>query len=171
MHDDRGAVLVEFALTLPLLVALLLGTFTGGFTFNQKLAIANGVREGSRYGATLSVASACSPGTLACWLAKVADVAQNASEGNLASTAPNMQICVAYVYPLGTSSTPTDKTTSLIRNSGGDSTSSSTCFSDGRPDSERRVQVSAKRDGSIEYLFATATPTLTSQSVTKFEAS
>ena len=163
-HDDRGAVLVEFAFTMPLLVMLLLGMFTGGFTFNQKLSIANGVREGSRYGATLSFTAA---GGTNAWLAAVANVTQSSAEGNLAATAPNMQICVAYIG----SGTGTDTTVSLLRTSSGDSTGTSQCFSDGRPSGERRVQVTARRNGSIEYLVGTATPTLTSQSVTKFEAS
>ena len=42
---------------------LLLGMVTAGLAYNKKLAITNGVREGSRYGATLSVASSlCSSG-------------------------------------------------------------------------------------------------------------
>jgi Flp pilus assembly protein TadG len=168
-NGDRGAVLVEFALTMPLLVMLLLGMFTGGLTLNQKLAIANGVREGSRYGATLPVAASCSggAGTLSCWLTQVADLTQTAAEGNLASSAANLQICVAYVSPAATA---TDKTTSLTRTSSGDTTASAQCFDDGRPASERRVQVTATRDAKIEYLLGTATPTLTSRSITKFEA-
>ena len=171
-EGDRGAALVEFALLLPLLVAILLGIFTGGQLYNQKLAITNGVREGSRYGATLAVAaSSCTSGsgTIACWLANVADVAQSGSENELAATATNMQLCVAYVYPSGT--TASDRTTKLVRTSGGDSiTTGSTCFSDGRANTERRVQVEGSHEGSLEYLVATAKPTLTSRSVTRFEA-
>ena len=171
-RGDDGAVLVEFALTLPILVMLLLGMFTGGYAYNQKLAITNGVREGSRFGATLPVASSTcgsGSGTLDCWLAQVADVTQSASEGDLVSTAPGLSICVAYVYPAGTSSN--DSTKSLTRTSGGDSVSAGTsCFTDSRPNGERRVQVTASRQGKIEYLISKATPTLSSQSVTKFEA-
>ena len=54
-RDDHGAATVEFALTLPLLMCLILGVITGGITLNQKIAVTNGVREGSRFGATLSV--------------------------------------------------------------------------------------------------------------------
>jgi Flp pilus assembly protein TadG len=162
--------MVEFALTLPLLVMLLLGMFTGGIMLNQKLAIANGVREGSRFGATLPVATSCSSGTgtLSCWLAKVADVTQSAAEGNLASSVSNLSICVAYVSP-GT--TAGDITTHLTRTSSGDTTGGGKCFEDGRPATERRVQVIASRSGKLEYLVATATPTLSSQSITRFEAS
>ncbi|MEY2433928.1 MAG: TadE-like protein, partial [Acidimicrobiaceae bacterium] len=70
--DDRGAALVEFAFVLPVLMMILLGMFTGGLAWNRKLAVTNGVREGSRFGATLSVAtSTCTSGTAGtvdCWL-------------------------------------------------------------------------------------------------------
>jgi Flp pilus assembly protein TadG len=169
-NGDSGAVLVEFAITLPLLVMLLLGMFTGGIVLNQKLAIANGVREGSRFGATLPVATSCSSGTgtLSCWLTRVLDVTQSAAEGNLASSVDNLSICVAYVSPGATAS---DTTASVTRTSLGDTPSGSKCFEDGRQATERRVQVIARRDGKVEYLVATATPTLTSQSISKFEAS
>jgi hypothetical protein len=96
------------------------------------------------------------------------DVTQAAAEGNLASSVDNLSICVAYVSP-GT--TATDTTASVTRTSLGDTPSGSKCFEDGRQATERRVQVIARRDGKVEYLVATATPTLTSQSISKFEAS
>ena len=164
--------MVEFALVLPLLVCLLLGIFTGGIALNQKAAVSSGVREGSRYGATLPVASSsCTSGsqTMACWLSEVADVTVEASEDALDTGAPDMEVCIAYVHPAGTDAT--DRTTRLVRTSSGDSvTTGSTCFSDGRPSDERRVQVAGSRRGSIEFFFGTATPTLATDSVTKFEA-
>jgi len=145
---------------------------TGGFAYNQKLAITNGVREGSRFGATLPVASSvcgAGAGSLDCWLQQVADVTQSASEGELSASATALSICVAYVYPAGTAANDTTK--SLRRTAGGDSISSgSSCFADGRPNGERRVQVTGSRQGKIEFLVSSATPTLSSQSVTKFEA-
>lgn len=174
-RDDRGTATVEFALTLPLLMCLILGTFTGGLTLNEKIAVTNAVREGSRFGATLSVANGCPSGTASmdCWLTQVANVTQDASEGELASTVASSQICVAYVHP-SEQFVATDRTTKLVRKPGvpDQITVGSSCFStdDGRPDTERRVQVQAQRDGSIEYFFGTATPTLTSQSESKYEA-
>jgi Flp pilus assembly protein TadG len=169
---DRGAALVEFAFTMPMLVMILLGILTGGLAYNQKLAVTNGVREGSRFGATLPVASSScgsGSGSLDCWLAQVANVAESGSEGNLSSSVSSRSICVAYVFPSGSSAS--DRTEKLVRTTGGDViTVGSTCFSDGRPNTERRVQVSGSRTGSIDLLFQTLTPTLSSDSVTKFEA-
>jgi Flp pilus assembly protein TadG len=151
---------------LPILVTLLLGMFTGGIAYNQKLAITNGVREGSRYGATLPIANS-SCGTVGCWLVQVADVTQAASEGELASTATARSICVAFINATGTGS---DLTTRLIRDSSGDNVQAGlTCFNDGLLNSEKRVQVTGSRQGTIEYLVGTATPTLSSQAVTRFE--
>src|SRR3954464_8362493 len=104
-HEERGSAMVEFSITLPLLMCVLLGIFTGGFTFNQKLAVTNGVREGSRFGATLPMSASCGSGvgTMTCWLTAVANVTEQASEGDLGPSAPQREICVAYVYPAGSS--------------------------------------------------------------------
>jgi hypothetical protein len=51
---ERGQALVEFALILPILAMLLLGTITGGFALNQKQQMNHAVREGARYAATVA---------------------------------------------------------------------------------------------------------------------
>jgi hypothetical protein len=151
---------------------LILGLLTGGIAMNKRLAVTNGVREGSRYGATLAVASApsCASGGMTCWLSSVATIAQQGSEGELAGTVPSSIVCVAYVYPNGT--TAIDRTSRMTRTAGVDGalTTGSPCFSDGRPDSERRVQVVGQRAGKIEYLLGSSTLILSSRSVTRFEA-
>jgi Flp pilus assembly protein TadG len=53
-HDQRGAAAVEFAIILPILAALLLGIINLGLGYNKVLGLAEGVREGARFGATLS---------------------------------------------------------------------------------------------------------------------
>ena len=45
---------VEFALVLPLLMALLVGIVTAGLGYNNVLGVADGVRGGARFGATAS---------------------------------------------------------------------------------------------------------------------
>jgi hypothetical protein len=153
-------------------MCLLLGIITSGIALNQKLALTSGVREGSRYGATLSVAStSCTSGpkTMDCWLKQVADIAAASSEGDLDLGQAGHELCVAYVYPAGTLAT--DRSTKLVRTSSGDViTTGTTCIVDGRPSDERRVQVVSSRPGKIEYMFGSVRPTLSSDSVTKFEA-
>lgn len=47
-RDERGAVLVEFAFVLPLLLLLLLGIIDFGNTYNDFISIRQGVREAAR---------------------------------------------------------------------------------------------------------------------------
>jgi Flp pilus assembly protein TadG len=54
-RTGRGAVAVELALVLPLLVALLLGIVTAGIALSRAIGLQNAVREGSRFGATADV--------------------------------------------------------------------------------------------------------------------
>lgn len=57
-HD--GAAAVEFALVVPLLVMLVLGTITTGVSYSHALGVTNAVREGARFGATTDATSASS---------------------------------------------------------------------------------------------------------------
>ena len=63
-RDSRGSNAVEFALVVPLLLALLFGIVTAGFAFSQRISLNESVREGARYGATsLARQAPCSPDT------------------------------------------------------------------------------------------------------------
>jgi Flp pilus assembly protein TadG len=79
--DERGASLVEFALVAPLLVMMLLGIFTGGQAYFQKISVTDSVREGARYGATLRADFDDLPNT---WETKVRDRVAAQSGGELA---------------------------------------------------------------------------------------
>lgn len=54
---DEGASTVEFALIVPLLLAFLLGIIQFGFVFAQSASLANGARQGARYGVVNAVGS------------------------------------------------------------------------------------------------------------------
>lgn len=56
-REERGAVAVEFALILPILVMLLMGIVTGGVTYSRAVGLTNAVREGARFAATTSSSS------------------------------------------------------------------------------------------------------------------
>lgn len=55
---ERGAAAVEFALVVPLLVALMLGVVTAGLSYSHALGLTNAVREGARFGATSDASDA-----------------------------------------------------------------------------------------------------------------
>lgn len=173
--SERGAALVEFALVLPILMILLIGTVTTGLALNSTISLNNAAREGGRFGATLPDEN------LAVWLNSVADVAQGAATGDLADGVDGRTICVAYLYPNGTipaidfgdiaGSMTTDHTARLIINSAGQKfyTIGSSCYTDGRPGSERRVQVSVERDVDLDFVFTQVTMTIDGRSTARFE--
>lgn len=57
-RSEHGAVAVEFALVLPILIMLLLGITTAGVSYAHALGVTNAVREGARFGATTDATSA-----------------------------------------------------------------------------------------------------------------
>lgn len=83
---ERGAVAVEFALILPILVMLLLGITTAGLSYSQSIGLANAVREGSRFGATADAASDD-------WAADVISRVRT-TQFDDSSTPPDTAVCV-----------------------------------------------------------------------------
>jgi len=79
--DDRGAVVVEFALVLPVLMVLLLGMVSGATAWNQSQSLGQGARVAGRYASTLPLVA---PEDMDDWLDDIADRAISSSEGNLA---------------------------------------------------------------------------------------
>ncbi|MDQ1402184.1 MAG: TadE-like protein [Actinomycetota bacterium] len=181
-QNEDGASLVEFALILPLFVMLLLGMFTGGLAYNTKLSLTSATREASRYGATLAVSPDCggSAGNkVDDWLNCVATVAVNSSNGELTSTVASRYVCVSYVNPGGvlTSDDRGHSTRTLeLTGAGGPVYSATDCFTkksygaDGFGSTQARVQVVVTRDRKLEALLFTQNLSLSSRSVTVYEA-
>lgn len=147
------------ALVLPLLLMLLLGIVSAGLAYNHQLALTHAAREAGRFGATLPVDS------MGNWLATVEARAIADATGSLDAGTPGRYTCVAYVHPNGV--TPEDST-SRIEN--GTVTSGATCFADGRPNDERRVQVVARRSVDFNALIFQTALTLDAHAVNRFEA-
>jgi hypothetical protein len=159
---ERGAALVETALAFPLLAMLLMGIISSSIAYEQSSSIKNASRETSRYGATLPV-----DGDLSAWLTDVADIAVASATGDVDVTADGHSVCVAFVYPDGTSSD--DSTLSLTIDSTTTVEGSNGCFTDGRPDSERRVQVVVQRPAKIEAVFFSSDVNLSGKAASRFE--
>jgi hypothetical protein len=162
---ERGAAMVELAIVLPVLVILLLGIVSTAVVYNQKLSLTNGAREGARYAATLPVGNFAN---VNAWLDSVAGVSATAVDDGFGAGVPGRITCVAYVYPQGIT---TDDRTTRRRESGGVvSYSNQTCYTDGRPSTERRVQIILQRDASISTGFVKIPIAMTSRSVARFES-
>lgn len=148
----------------PLLIAFLVAIVSGGIAIGQSVSLNNAAREATRYGSVLSV-----DGDVDGWLHRVADVAISSASGDLSPTTGGQRVCVAYVHPAGTE---TDDRTVRLVESGGVRTigNGQTCLvDDGRPDTERRVQVAVQRDSHFDaFVFSTAV-TLEGHSVARYE--
>ncbi|MGH8915886.1 MAG: TadE/TadG family type IV pilus assembly protein [Acidimicrobiia bacterium] len=161
---DRGAALVETALILTLLISVLVGTVTSAVTYGRSTSLQTAAREASRFAATLPV-----DGDLDAWLHDVLDVARAAAMGDLDAGVQGQYICVAYVFPDGTSAD--DQTMRLTEALGvtGTSQTASDCFADARPDDERRGQVMVQRESTIQAVFFSVDVTLSSPAVSRYE--
>lgn len=155
--------MLEFALVLPVLISFLAAIVTGGVAIGQSVSLNNASREAARYGAVLPV-----DGDLNTWLGSVADVAISAAAGDLSPSAAGQVICVAYVHPDGVE--PDDRTVRIVETNGVRTvTTGATCRSDGRPSSERRVQVTVARSGYFDAFVFTTDLTLDGHAVARFE--
>ncbi len=167
--DEQGAALLEFVVVLPVLMAILMGIVTSGSALNRSNAINNAARESARFGATLPADN------LTLWLNKVSEVAIGSATGDLDDGAPGRWVCISYVYPDGVvpggGSMGTDHTARLVINEAGTKKidTGESCYSDGRPSGERRVQVLLKRDVDLEFMFFDSTVTLDGESTARFE--
>jgi Flp pilus assembly protein TadG len=159
-RQERGAVLVEFALIFPLVAMLLFGMFSGGLVMNRRMAVSQASREGARYGATVAY-DQCTPST-ACggrtWAQQVQSVAVSRSGGTV--TAAN--VCVALVQ--GPGSAPVPMTQSHTTK-----TSLTPCYVDNSADEGKRVQVVITFSDKIEAIVTTVPVNVTARSTSKLE--
>jgi hypothetical protein len=146
------------------LLAILLGIITGGIAFSRNIAVDNAAREAARYGATLPI-----DGDMTVWLNDVADVAIRSATGDMDDGEQGRQVCVAYVFPDG--GDPDDQTTRITVDTAGTRSVAvgGTCFADGRPNDERRVQVQLQRQSDIILVLWDRTVTLQGESTVRFE--
>ncbi len=167
LGDERGASLVELAFALPLLIMLLVGMVSAGIAYNSQLALTHAAREGGRYAATLPVTNFVS---MEAWLNEVLDQVVDDATGTLAPGVPGRYVCVAYVYPDGLA--PEDRTTRLVLGAAGPELEP--CIADppgdGRPSTERRVQVVVRRNTDFDVVFFSSTITLDAEAINRFEA-
>ena len=96
-RTERGAVFLEFAVVLPMLLSLVLGIFTGGMAYTSKIGVVEAVREGARYGASMPLGTGA--GAVSAWEGGVRSRVVNASGGEIAPA----DVCVKLVLATGAS--------------------------------------------------------------------
>jgi len=104
------------------------------------------------------------------WLGEIITQVVDDATGTLNPGAEGRWVCVAYVFPNG--SVGTDQTARRILDGGtlGGIEPGQQCMADGRPDTERRVQVVVRRDSEFTVVFFSSNITLDSEGVSRFEA-
>jgi len=159
-NSERGAALVEFAIILPVMMVLLMGTVSGGIAMNRRASVNSAAREGARYGATVAQ-NQCTP-TSQCggmsWAQLVQAVAVQRSSGDVTTS----QVCAALVSGSGSSPVAVD---SAHTTAGG----TSPCFVDNSSDTGLRVQVMVSRPDQIQLVVSQISVSLDAQSIVKYE--
>jgi Flp pilus assembly protein TadG len=92
---EDGAVAVEFALLVPLVLMLLFGTVTTGLVYSHHLSINNAAREASRFGAVVDYSAPT-------WATSVRDRVLD-TYYDATSPLPSANVCVRLVTSTGTS--------------------------------------------------------------------
>ena len=105
-RDERGAVVIEFAFVLPMLVLLLVGMIDFGFLFVRYETLTNAAREGARIASMTNYNTAQVQARVASYLASagmtatpattVAPVSIATSAGG--PVAPGVQVTVSYPH-------------------------------------------------------------------------
>lgn len=146
LRGDRGAVLVEFVVVLPLLFALVFGITSGGQAYSTKITLVGAVREGARFGATLRLSTA--PTAVADFEASVTSRIVATAAGTLDAS----NVCVKLVFPTGA-------TDCGIADPVGASAQPTVHL----------VKVSASKSATIQFFFLSTSKNLSEQLATRYE--
>lgn len=146
LRSEQGAVFVEFVLVLPLFLALILGIFTGGLAYTNKIGVVEAVREGARFGASLPMGTGAS--ALSTWENGVKSRVVDASGGDVALA----DVCVKWVLPTG----------------GSDCGMTDPVGSSNEP-TVHLVKVSATKPAKMEFFLFSRDTVLTGRLVARFE--
>ncbi len=143
--------MVEVAMVLPLAFAMLLGVFTGGHAYFQKISLVDAAREGARYGASLKVAP--TPSGAGDWQQAVKDRVAALSGGQITAS----EVCAQLVRPTGSN---TACGVSDPQGAASDPTSLTPASI---------VKVSVSKVTRVDFVFFSRSPTLTSKVAARYE--
>ena len=154
--------MVEFALLLPVFMMMVLGMFSGGLAYNQKLQLTHAVREGARYGATVPSTQTFASGT---WATNVRQVVIDRAAGDL--TGAGTSVCVSLVE--GSPPAVVAPAASFTTNGTAPCNATET-YPVTSSDNGRRVQVTALKPGKIEALLFSYNVNLNARATARAEA-
>lgn len=153
--------MVEFALVLPLLTVLLVGTMSAGLALNQKQQITHAAREGARYAAAIAPGQSFASGT---WAQNVRDLAVERSAGDLVAS----EVCVSLVQ--GSPATVVAPASTYSTAAGNGPCIPGQTYPVTTNDTGLRVQVTGARPASIELVvFGRMSLTLSAAATAKAE--
>ena len=152
---EHGSSAVEFALIVPVFVALVFGAVTGGLVLVDKITASDIARDASRFAMTVPETS---PGA-GPDLMVIYNATRSSADSRLGTDpAHPVTVCVSYI---GTSARR------VIDGLAG----SGNCFDDSLPSGAKRVQVSVTRESTWSLLvFDTWEVPVTGSSVARYEA-
>lgn len=156
-RNEHGGSIVEFAITMPVFLMVVMSTLTGGLLLHQKLQLTQATRDGARYGAAVAQNQTFVSGT---WASNVRDLVVERSLG----VVPEGQVCVALV----------SQSPAVVV--GGASHANYTtnfpplpCYDDGNHDPGLRVQVSTQRTGTLQALVFSMNVGLSASATARYE--
>ena len=180
-RNDRGAAAVEFALLMPIALAVLFGIVSAGLAYFHKVGLASDVREAGRYGATyLTSTGGTADSAPATFVDQVYQTAVNdagdtgdlhvtGSQGAYSLVSTDQMLCVAYVSATGSVTRKLVGTAPLEAGAG------SMCFDDGLGSTAGygRVQVASRGFSEWNLLVFPGGPNVSyySQTVYRYERS
>lgn len=151
--DERGTVLVEMAMVIPLVLALLLGIFTGGSAYFKKISLVDAARDAGRYGASLKVPV----GGITVWRQEVVDRVVQLAGGTVSPA----DVCVDLVTPTKPPAAP-DTTCGV--------TDPTNAYSDPTVLTPASiVKIGVTQTTRLEFIFFTSTPTLSARVAARYE--
>jgi len=158
-YREDGTALVETAMVLPLAMAMLLGIFTGGSAYFQKISLVDAARDGARYGASLQVPG----GGIADWRQAVQNRVVQLAGGQVTAA----DVCADLIVPTGTN------TNCGVSDPTGASTDPGAqvlvCVPGSCPTTASLVKVSVTRSAKVEFIFFTSNATLSARIAARYE--
>jgi len=158
-------VFFEFTLVLPLFLSLVLGVYTGGLAYSKKISLVESVREGARYGVSLTPPTAAYIATeVAAGRDPYANLKDTIKQRVVSASNGDVlyaDVCVAFVLPSMVTTTSTPVADCSLPDPPGATGVGETTI--------HLIKVTARRPAKMEFFFFTRNIVLTASMVARYE--